>query len=46
MVEANLRKIVSKILGAKPTEIKPDFDKFYKNLSDEDRKLVDFMMNL
>ncbi len=37
---------VAKILGFKLLNIEPDFDKFYKNLSDDDRKTVDFMMKL
>jgi len=37
---------VTKLLGANLYEIKPDFDEFYKNLSDDERRLVDFMMDL
>ena len=37
---------VAEMLGFKLLNIKPDFDKFYKNLSDDERKTVDFMMKL
>jgi DNA-directed RNA polymerase delta subunit len=37
---------VTKLLGANLHEIKSDFDEFYKNLSDDERRLVDFMMHL
>jgi len=37
---------VVKILRINEGEAKSDFDKFYKNLTQDEKKEVDFMMNL
>ena len=36
---------VARLLEVKVLKIKPDFDKFYKNFSNNDRELIDLMIN-
>jgi len=37
---------VARALGVNVLDMKGDFKKYYENLSEDDRKQVDFMMNL